>query len=147
MPQSLANVLVHVVFSTKDRRPLIEDSVRDQLHRYLAGALKNLKSPSLCLNSVSDHIHILVALSRTLAIADLIEEIKTSSSKWMKQHVPRFQWQGGYGAFSIGQSQVPVVRNYISRQAEHHRRCTFEDEFRKLLEKYEIAYDERYVWD
>lgn len=99
------------------------------------------------MNSVRDHIHILVTLARTIAIADVIEEIKTSSSKWMKQHVARFQWQSGYGAFSIGQSQVAVVRKYIAGQKEHHRRVTFQDEYRRLLEKYEIAYDERYVWD
>jgi putative transposase len=135
------------VFSTKNREPLIDDLIRDELHRYVAGVLKNLKCRSLCMNSVRDHIHILATLARTMCIADLIEKSKTSSSKWMKQHVPRFQWQSGYGAFSIGQSQVPVMRNYIAKQAEHHRRTTFQDEYRRLLTKYEIAYDERYVWD
>jgi putative transposase len=147
MPQSLANILVHIVFSTKNREPFIEDAIREELHRCLGGVLRNLKSPSLCINSVQDHIHILATLSRTIAIADLIEEIKTSSSKWKKQHVPRFQWQSGYGAFSIGQSQESVVRKYIDGQKEHHQRVTFQDEYRRLLQKYEIAYDERYVWD
>ena len=147
MPQSLANILVHLVFSTKDRRPMIEDSVREQVHAYMIGVLSNLKCPSICLNSVRDHIHVCLNLHRTVAIAKVVEELKTSSSKWMKQTEPLFQWQGGYGAFSIGQSQVSTVKKYIAGQERHHARVSFQDEFRELLKRYALEYDEKYVWD
>ena len=105
MPQSLANLLVHVVFSTKDRRPLIDDTVRPKLHGYMAGILKEIESPALIINSVADHVHILCALSKNLAACKLVEEVKKSSSKWMKtQGVPLFSWQNGYGVFSVSES-------------------------------------------
>ncbi len=150
MPQSLACVLVHLVFSTKDRRPLITNAVRPQLHAYLVGILNNHGSPSLITNSVADHVHILFSMSRTVTIAKLVEELKTGSSCWMKTQGPEFAdffWQNSYEAFSIGQSGVDQLKGYITAQAEHHRRVPFQVEYRMFLEKHGIEYDECYVWD
>ena len=149
MPQSLSRVLVHVIFSTKHREPLISDQTRPHLHAYMAGILQNLQSSSLRTGGVADHVHCLVLLARTISQADLLEELKTGSSKWMKNEagVRGFAWQTGYGAFSIGESQAGEVVQYIDNQGEHHRRITFQEEFRRFLERYKVSYDERYVWD
>jgi REP element-mobilizing transposase RayT len=149
MPQSLSKVLVHLIFSTKHREPSIGPEIGPRLHGYLVGILENLKSPSVQTGGVADHVHILFVLGRTVSQADLVEEVKRSSSKWMKAEggVPGFSWQAGYGAFSIGESQADAVIRYIQKQEEHHRKVTFQDEFRKFLERYKVAYDERYVWD
>lgn len=150
MPQSLACVLVHLVFSTKDRRPLITDAVRPQLHAYMVGILGKHGSPSLITNSVADHVHILLSLSRTITVAKVVEELKTGSSSWIKtqgQMFADFFWQNGYGAFSIGQSGVDNLKAYIANQPEHHRRVTFQEEYRMFLKKYAVEHDERYVWD
>jgi hypothetical protein len=116
----------------------------------MATIFRGLKSPSLTIDGTTDHVHILFSLSRVIKIADLVEEVKTESSKWIKTKGPEFRnfhWQRGYGAFSIGQSQVPALKRYIARQKVHHQRVTFQDEYRKFLERYGIDYDERYVWD
>jgi putative transposase len=148
MSQSLANILIHVIWSTKERRPLIADGVREQLHGYLAGILKNIEFPALIINSVNDHVHILCQLSKNLAACKLVEEVKKSSSKWMKERGPKdFAWQNGYGVFSVSQSNVDVVRDYIAGQAEHHKKRDFKDEFREFCKKYNVTIDERYVWD
>jgi putative transposase len=150
MPQSLANILVHLIFSTKERRPLLQDDVRPKLHAYIIGILENHGSPSLATNSMTDHIHILFSLSRTITIAKIVEEVKTGSSVWLKTQSDGyrdFHWQNGYGAFSIGQSQVEDMKKYVASQQEHHRKVSFQDEHRKFLEKYQVEYDERYVWD
>ena len=150
MPQSLAKNLIHLVFSTKHRERLLEPSVRPKLHAYLAGIFRDEDSPALVINSVWDHVHVLFNLHRTRALADVVMETKRGSSKWLKEQDWRlkgFHWQDGYGAFSIGQSGVEEVRRYIENQENHHRVKTFQDEFRALLKRYEIEYDERYVWD
>ena len=149
MPQSLSKVLVHLIFSTKQREPLIPPEIRPRLHAYIDGILDNLKSPSLHTGGVADHVHSLFALGRTISQAELVEEVKKSSSKWMKADggVPGFSWQAGYGAFSIGESQAATVIRYIQNQEEHHRKVSFQDELRKFLERYKVVYDERYVWD
>jgi putative transposase len=148
MPQSLANILIHIIWSTKDRRPLIHDGMRDRLHGYVAGIMKNLESPALIMNSIPDHVHILSQLSKNLAACKLVEEVKKSSSKWMKeQGVLDFAWQNGYGAFSVSQSNVDAVWKYIEGQAEHHKQRDFKDEFREFCKRHEVAIDERYVWD
>jgi putative transposase len=148
MPQSLANILVHVIFSTKERQPLIDDTVRPQLHGYMAGIFKEIESPALIINSVADHVHILCALSKNLAACKLVEEVKKSSSKWMKtQGVPLFSWQNGYGVFAVSQSNAATVRHYIESQEAHHRKAGFQEEFRRFLERHHVEYDERYVWD
>lgn len=149
MPQSLSRVLIHLVFSTKNREPFISPDVRPRLHGYIVGILDHLKSPSIQTGGVSDHVHVLFALGRTTTQAQIVEEVKTSTSKWMKADggVPGFSWQAGYGAFSIGESQIETVVRYIQKQEEHHRKVTFQDEYRKFLERYNITYDEKYVWD
>ncbi len=151
MPQSLAKVYLHLVFSTKDRTPFLSNRrLRQETHAYLAGACRQLGSPSLIVGGVEDHVHILCYMSRTLSIADLIKEAKRESSKWIKTKdgtLSDFHWQGGYGAFSISPSHVDDLRRYIASQEEHHRQESFQDEFRRLLRKYGIEYDEKYLWD
>jgi REP element-mobilizing transposase RayT len=151
MPQSLAKILVHTVFSTKDRRPLLRDKpLREELHRYLGGILTNLDCQPIIIGGVEDHVHILSTLSRTCEAADMVKEVKRGSSLWVKTKSPDlhdFAWQNGYGIFSIGFSQVETVRNYIAGQEEHHRKVSFQDEFREFLKRYAVEFDERYVWD
>jgi len=151
MAQSLAKILLHIVYSTKERAPYLKSkSVRDELFSYAAGTLKNIHCPALIVGGVEDHLHILCLLSRTMTVAKLIENIKTSTSKWIKTQGPNyrdFYWQGGYGAFSVSESQKPRVTRYIERQEEHHRSWTYQDEYRELCAKHEIEIDERHVWD
>lgn len=150
MPQSLAQILVHLVFSTKNREPVLADDLRDELHAYIGGIVENLQGTLLKSGSVADHIHLLIAHPRTCAPSDLVKEIKTGSSKWLKTKSARyagFHWQGGYGIFSISPAHRQAVEQYIGNQAEHHHTVTFQEEYRRLLEKYEIQFDERYVWD
>ena len=151
MPQSLSNVLLHIAFSTKHRRPFLKRrETQDVMTGYLVGTLRNLKCPSLIVGVVEDHVHILCNLARTITIAKLIEEVKSSSSARIKEEAAElrtFYWQNGYGAFSVSQSNVESVRRYISTQEEHHRKMTFQDEFRQLLRRHNIEFDERYVWD
>ena len=150
MAQSLASILVHLVFSTKYREPLIKPAVESNLHGYMAVVFRECKCPSLIVGGMPDHIHTLFSLHRTWAAADVVEEVKKRSSKWMKTNgteYQHFQWQGGYGAFSVSQSAVREVKDYIANQKQHHRQMTFQDEFRALLRKYEVQYDESYVWD
>ena len=150
MPQSLSSILIHLVFSTRNREPFITTSIEKELHPYLASIFRAVKSPSLCLDGTTDHIHILFSLSRIIKISDVVEEVKTESSKWIKtkgSEFRNFHWQKGYGAFSIGQSQVENLKRYIARQKLHHQRVTFQDEYRRFLKTYGIEYDERYVWD
>jgi len=151
MPQSLAQIYLHIVFSTKGRRRYLQnDSIRTELHSYLGGTCRNLNCPSLCVGGVEDHVHILCRLSRTLSVADLVRELKRESSKWLKTKSPDlviFEWQAGYGAFSISPGHVEKLREYIAGQEEHHKFESFQDEFRRFLANYGIEYDERYVWD
>jgi len=150
MSQSLANLVVHLVFSTKGRRPLLRDDERDQLHAYIAGILKNHDSPLIEINSVGDHIHILFAQSKNHAPAKVVEQVKTWSSVWLKQQhawYADFAWQRGYGEFSVSPRQVEAVRRYIRRQAEHHAQKDFQAEFRWICEKNAKPLNERYAWD
>ncbi|MEZ6054516.1 MAG: IS200/IS605 family transposase [Planctomycetaceae bacterium] len=151
MPQSLAQIYLHIVFSTKDRRPFLQnESLRDELHKYLGGICRKLGAPSLIIGGVEDHVHLLCRFSRTLTVADLVRDLKRDSSKWIKPKeagVKTFDWQSGYGAFSVSPSHVEALTVYIANQIEHHRSETFQDEFRRLCQKYGVAVDERYVWD
>ena len=150
MSQSLSSILIHLIFSTKNREPFITPEIEPELHPYMAKILRELKSPSLAIDGASDHVHILFSLGRVITIADVVEEVKTNTSKWIKTKGPEFRnfhWQRGYGAFSIGQSSVAALKRYIRGQKEHHRRVTFQEEYRKFLKAYGIEYDERYVWD
>ena len=151
MPQSLVQVYLHIVFSTKHREPLLEDAdFRDKTHGYLKGTLENRGCPRLKIGGVADHVHLLCRLSQNLGIVDLIRDLKRDSSKWIKEQNPRlgdFHWQTGYGAFSVSPGHVDALCDYIAHQEEHHRQETFQDEFRRLCRKYGVAIDERYVWD
>jgi REP element-mobilizing transposase RayT len=148
MSQSLSKILVHLVFSTKHREPWIESTLRPKLHAYLGGILENLKCSSLQVGGTADHVHILLLLARTVTVSEMVEELKKGSPKWMKSEgVHNFSWQAGYGAFSVGKSQVKTVTKYIQQQEIHHRKTTFQEEYRKFLERYGLTYDERYVWD
>ena len=151
MPQSLTQVYLHVVFSTKDRRPFLRDpTVRDETHKYLGGTCNNRDCPVLRVGGTADHVHILCRLGRTITVADLVKELKRESSQWLKTKsgdLTDFYWQNGYGAFSVSPSHVEVLRDYIGNQEEHHRQESFQDEFRRLLKKYGLEWDERYVWD
>ena len=151
MPQSLTQIYLHIVFSTKDRKPFLTDKdFRDATHAYLAGICKNQDCPALIVGGVQDHVHLLCRFGKTIAVATLVREVKRDSSKWIKIEQPRlgeFHWQAGYGAFSISPSHVEALKEYIRNQDEHHQRETFQDEFRRLCKKYGIEIDERYVWD
>jgi putative transposase len=151
MPQSLAKVLVHIVFSTKHRFPFLSDkAIREEMHAYIGGTCNNLGCPVLSVGGVADHVHVLCALSRNLPIAKILCDIKRGSSKWVKAKggmLTKFAWQNGYGIFSVGQSDVERVRRYIAGQEDHHGKKTFQDEYRAFLHEYEMQYDETYVWD
>ncbi len=151
MSQSLSSVILHIVFSTKGRFPFLSDEdERRQVHAFLGGIAKRLHCPPILIGGVSDHVHILVQLGRSISKADLVKELKRGSSLWIQErfpHIAKFAWQAGYGAFSVSPSNVEAVRTYIANQPEHHARVSFQDEFRAFLEKHGVAFDERYLWD
>lgn len=150
MPQSLSFLLVHLVFSTKDRAPVLDEKVRPALHAYLATVARNADCECFRVGGVADHVHLAIRLSRTITVAKLVEELKTSSSKWLKTQSPSmagFSWQRGYGAFSVGPADLDALRQYIDTQEEHHQSRTFQQEYRAFLTKYGIEFDEQYVWD
>jgi REP element-mobilizing transposase RayT len=151
MSQSLTQIYLHVVFSTKNRAPYLKDpSLRAKTHAYLAGTCKNLESPAVVVGGVEDHVHVLCRMSKNISVAQFIRELKRESSKWIKSEsaeMGEFYWQAGYGAFSISPSHVEALKQYIAKQEEHHRKVTFQDEFRSLCRKYGVPLDERYVWD
>jgi REP element-mobilizing transposase RayT len=148
MPQTLSVLLVHIVFSTKDRRPLLTERIRFELHAYLATVARDKQCEWVVVGGVADHVHLGVRLHTTKSVAKLVEYLKTASSKWMKARgVAEFSWQRGYGAFSVGPADTGALVRYIEQQEAHHRRRDFQGEMRALLTKYHVAFDERYVWD
>lgn len=150
MPQSLARLHVHLVFGTKNREPTITDAVRDALHAYMATVLQNLGCAPVLINSVEDHAHLLFDLARTVSISQAVEDVKKASSKWIKtqgREFAGFAWQSGYGAFAVSESNIEAVREYVANQREHHRKKSFQEEYRQFLERHRIVFDERYVWD
>jgi REP element-mobilizing transposase RayT len=151
MSQSLCQVYLHIVFSTKSRARILQNpDLRSKTHAYLAGTCRNLNSPSIIVGGVEDHVHLLCRLGKTLSISELVRELKRESSKWLKEQSPdlaAFYWQNGYGAFSISPAHVEPLRKYIANQERHHKKESFQDEFRRLLAKYGIEYDERYIWE
>ena len=150
MAQSLSKILLHLVFSTKNREPWINPDVRPALYAYLAGAVRALNAEAYRVGGVADHVHIACTLPRTMTVSKLSEEIKKSSSAWIKEQdvtCRNFAWQAGYGAFSLGQSQLAVLVAYIDNQEEHHRKRTFREEFVEFLKRYDVDYDETYLWD
>ena len=150
MPQSLSFLLIHIVFSTKDRMPVIDATIGPALHAYLAAIARNANCECFRVGGVSDHVHLAVQLARTTTTANLVETLKTSSTKWLKTQSPGlsgFAWQRGYAVFSVRPTDLDALRHYINTQAAHHNTRTFEDEYRVLLNKYDVPFDERYVWD
>ena len=150
MPQSLAQIYVHIVFSTKRRQPFLRDkAVREELHSYLGGTCRNLDSPALIVGGVSDHVHLLCRLGKRTAPADLVRDLKRESSKWVKDRAsePTFYWQDGYGAFSVGARELSAVTAYIADQEAHHATESFQDELRAICAETNTPYDERYMWD
>jgi len=150
MGQSLVKNYIHLVFSTKYRQPLITEEIENELYAYLAGTCKNLECSPIKVGGYKDHIHILCLLSKKIALMKLLEEVKGHSSKWIKtkgKEFENFYWQDGYGAFSVNPAEVDVVINYIANQKQHHEKKNFQDEFRGFLKKYQVDYDERYVWE
>ncbi len=150
MGQTLVQNYIHIVFSTKHRAPLIHEPFDEELYFYLGGVCNELECQSIKVGGHVDHVHILCKLSKKITLIKLLEEVKSSSSKWYKTKdadLEGFYWQNGYGAFSVSPSEVDRVVAYIANQHEHHRGMTFQDEYRKILKKYHVEYDERYVWD
>ena len=148
MPSTHLSLHYHVVFSTKERRPWIDAGWRDELHRYLGGCVKTLEALPESIGGVDDHVHLLLGLRATHCLADVLREIKKASSRWIHEQKqrPQFAWQEGYGAFTVSASNLAPVREYIATQKEHHRKRPFQDEYRALLKKHEIAFDERFLW-
>lgn len=150
MGQSLVNNYVHIVFSTKHRKPLIHPPVEEELHAYLGGICNRLQCPVLKVGGYTDHVHILCKLSQKIPLMKLLEELKSHSSKWIKSKgsgYENFYWQDGYGAFSVRPSEVDRVIFYIANQHEHHNRKTYQNEYRGILKRFKVEYDDRYVWD
>lgn len=150
MGQSLIKNYIHIVFSTKQCELLIHPPHENELYSYLGGICKNMECQAIKIGGYIDHIHILCMLSKKIALMKLLEEVKSHSSKWMKtkdESLKNFYWQDGYGAFSVNPSQVDAVIAYITNQHKHHRKMTFQEEYRLFLKKYKVEYDERYVWD
>ena len=148
MPQSLSQIIVHVVFSTKDRRPFLNLEVRPRAHAYLATVARNLGCEAYRVGGVADHVHLAVRLSRTVTVAQPVEEVKVASSKWLKEQdtdLRNVAWQRGYSAFSVSPSQMSEVVDYVANQEEHHRHRTFQDEYRLLLQRHGVEFEERYV--
>ena len=150
MAQTLVSLLVHVVFSTKHRENRITPEIEPDLYAYFGGIARKQHGHLLAAGGTADHVHLLLSQSKNVALSPLIAELKKASSVWIKtkgQAFARFHWQDGYGGFSIGQSQVPALTAYFARQKQHHRKKSFQEELLEFLEKYEIEYDTRYLWD
>lgn len=150
MPQSLVRMIGHIIFSTKNREPVLTPEVRPLLFAYMAGVLNKTECPAILIGGHIDHIHALCLVNKNFAIKNILEEMKTTSSKWIKTQGAEFRefhWQNGYGAFSVSASNIEKVKRYIQNQEDHHRKKTFQEEFREFLNRYGIEYDESYVWD
>ena len=149
MPQSYTNLVYHIVFSTKNRQPLINDGVKSRLYDYIGGTIRKQGGIGLAINGMSDHIHVLAKLRADKAVSDVLRDLKANSSGWMHEVFPElkdFAWQNGYGAFTVSASQIEKVREYIANQEKHHRKIgSFRDEFIKLLRANEIEFDEKYL--
>lgn len=150
MPQSLVRNYVHIVFSTKHRQPTIDKGIAPELYSYMGGVAKNLECKLISAGGIEDHIHLLCRVTQKIALMTFVQKVKANSSRWMKyqgEAYENFFWQNGYGAFSVSQSGLERVMKYIDNQEEHHKKRDFKSEYRGLLDKHEIPYDERYMWD
>ena len=150
MPQSLVQIYVHIIFTTKHRQMLITEEIEHEVHSYLGGICKRLECQPIIVGGYNDHVHILCMLSKKITLIKLLEEVKSHSSKWVKtldESLQNFYWQDGYGAFSVNPSEIGVVTRYITNQRVHHLSRSYQEEYRRFLKKYGVEYDERYVWD
>ncbi|MBI4851697.1 MAG: IS200/IS605 family transposase [Acidobacteria bacterium] len=149
MGQTYTNLIIHVIFSTKDRIEVIDPEMKPKLFAYMSGIIRNIKGKPLKINGISDHVHLLIQLSPTNSISQAVQTIKANSSRWIHENYPSkesFAWQTGYGAFSVSRSSVPIVFKYIENQEMHHQKLSFKDEFLTLLKKNDIEYDENFIW-
>jgi putative transposase len=148
MAQTCGNVVVHVIFSTKLRQPLIGPDIRSDLFAYLGGIVRELRGTAVIVGGTCDHVHILIRIRPVHSVAEIVRVVKANSSGWIrKKGHKEFAWQAGYGVFSVSESNVPAVTKYIATQEEHHRTHSFQEEFVAFLKKNKVAYDERYIWD
>jgi putative transposase len=150
MAHTFTHLLTHIVFSTKDRAPLLDTELKPRLFPYLGGIIRAHDGKALIINGPSDHVHILASLAAKHSLSDLMRELKADSSGWIHKNVPNqttFAWQIGYGAFSVSHSNLAEVEKYIANQEEHHRQMSFKEEFVAFLKKHEIQYDEKYLWE
>jgi len=141
---------MHIVFCTKNREPLIFPPFEIELHSFMAGICNNYECQSIKIGGYNDHVHVLCMLSKKIALMNLVKELKRESSLWVKtknESLTHFYWQDGYGGFSVSSGDVEKVSNYIASQHEHHRKQSFQDEYRRIMKKYKVEYDEKYVWD
>jgi REP element-mobilizing transposase RayT len=146
--QTCGNVVVHLIFSTKQRKPLIGADVRLYLFAYLGGIVRELRGTALIINGTGDHVHMLIRIRPAHSIAEIARIVKTNSSGWMRKNGHKeFAWQSGYGVFSVSESNIPALTKYIATQEEHHRKRSFQEEFVAFLQKNKVAYDERYIWN
>ena len=150
MAHTYTSLLAHVIFSTKDRRPVLGEELRPRLFPYMGGILREVGVTAVAINGPADHVHALLAVPAAVALADAVRVLKTNSSRWVHEQWPQrraFGWQSGYGAFSVSRSNREEVERYIANQEEHHRHVTFQEEYLAFLKRHGIAYDERYVWE
>jgi len=150
MAQTLVSLMTHVIFSTKNREPLITSEIEPELFAYIGGILKNNESRLLSAGGTPDHIHLLISQSKNISLSALMKDLKKDSSFWIKtkgKQFRTFHWQDGYGGFSIGKSDVPGLKRYIAAQKEHHRKRSVQEELIQILNDYDIQYDERYLWN
>lgn len=146
MSHTCGNILLHFIWSTHERRPLITPEIRDDLFAYLGGIVREIDETALIVGGVGDHVHMLARVRPMHAAAEIARVVKTNSSRWIRERVSDFAWQKGYGVFSVSESNVSAVRKYIASQEEHHRTHSFQDEFRAFLQKNGIVVDEKHVW-
>lgn len=147
MPQSYGAIYIHYVWSTKGRTPMIPEPLHDELHRYIAGIAENKKCKLLCAGGTENHIHLLTSIGREIDVATFSNVIKSNSSHWLRGQIgDTFHWQDGYGAFSVGASNLGAVKKYLLNQKEHHRVVTFEEEFEWFLKEYGIEWDPKWLW-
>jgi putative transposase len=148
MPNTYTNLLYHIVFSTKDRVPLITENLKEELYKYIGGIIRDEGGVKLESGGIEDHIHLLAKFKPSVSVSDMLRLIKTNSSKWANERMDgEFAWQEGYAAFTVSESQVVPVRRYIRNQVQHHRKQTYQQEFVALLDRHGVEYDPRYLWD
>lgn len=147
MPHTYTNLLYHVVFSTKERLPFIKNDIKPRLYEYIGGTIRGIGGICLEIGGVTDHVHLLVKLKPTLDVSKFLQDLKPNVTNWARREIqPKFEWQNGYGAFTVGESQIESVRRYIQNQEAHHKKVDFEEEFKDLLRKAGIEFDEKYLW-